>query len=297
MNLHKKSVLITDIDNTLFDWFGFWYHSFDAMLAKTSAISGVSRDTLIKEIKPIHEKYGTSEYSFLLEELPSLQKIYGGREGINEALDEAIHAFRSARKKYLTLYPTVMKSLYALKKQGCHIIAFTESKAYYAASRIKRLELDGIIDVLFSPADHDVPIQENNRAVILLEKTLHMFTPKNEIKPNPQLLLDIIDSINAKPIQCVYIGDSEMKDIEMAQAAGISDVFASYGTNHFEDFKEGYNLLRAVTHWTDEDVQKEKLIKEKVVRSSRPTNTVKVFEELLLLFDFVPFEVGKNGRP
>ncbi len=294
MKLDEKSVLITDIDNTLFDWFGFWYHSFEAMLAKTSAISGVSREVLIKEIKPVHEKYGTSEYSFLLESLPSLQKIYGTRENINEALDEAIHAYRSSRKKYLNLYPTVMDTLVTLKEKGCHIVAFTESKAYYAALRINRLNLDGIIDVLFSPDDHDVPIEKNLRSVILLEKTLHKFTPKNEIKPNPQVLLDIIASIEAKPIQCVYVGDSEMKDIDMAQTAGISDVFASYGTNHFEEHKDGYDLLRAVTHWTEADVQKEKLIKENVI-SSKPTNTVRFFKELLLLFDFVPFEVIKNG--
>ncbi|WP_250879436.1 HAD family hydrolase [Escherichia coli] len=72
-----------------------------------------------------------------------------------------------------------------------------------------------------------------------LVHTKQEYTPKDEIKPNPQLLLDIIASIGAVPEECVYIGDSEMKDIEMAQNANVSDVFAKYGTGHFEKKRRG----------------------------------------------------------
>ena len=70
----KKTVLITDLDNTLFDWFETWYNSFNAMLESVVDISGISRETLIPEIKAIHQKHGTAEYAFLLEEIPSLKK-------------------------------------------------------------------------------------------------------------------------------------------------------------------------------------------------------------------------------
>ncbi|ECW1097582.1 HAD family hydrolase, partial [Salmonella enterica] len=247
----KKTVLITDLDNTLFDWFSVWYHSFNAMLNKVVEISGFSRDDLIAQIKPIHQRYGTAEYSFILESIPLLQEKYGDRDSINSAMDDAIHAFRSERKKYLTLYPTVMDTLNTLKNKGCYIVAYTESKAYYSNFRLTRLGLDGVINVLFSPEDHEIPDGEKKQSKYDLILTKQEYTPVDEIKPNPQLLLDIIKSIGATPEECVYIGDSEMKDIEMAQKANVSDVFASYGTGHFEDNKEGYELLRAVTHWTD----------------------------------------------
>ncbi|ECW7773085.1 HAD family hydrolase, partial [Salmonella enterica] len=259
----KKTVLITDLDNTLFDWFSVWYHSFNAMLNKVVEISGFSRDDLIAQIKPIHQRYGTAEYSFILESIPLLQEKYGDRDSINSAMDDAIHAFRSERKKYLTLYPTVMDTLNTLKNKGCYIVAYTESKAYYSNFRLTRLGLDGVINVLFSPEDHEIPDGEKKQSKYDLILTKQEYTPVDEIKPNPQLLLDIIKSIGATPEECVYIGDSEMKDIEMAQKANVSDVFASYGTGHFEDNKEGYELLRAVTHWTDADVERERKIKEK----------------------------------
>ncbi|WP_438335465.1 HAD family hydrolase [Edwardsiella tarda] len=288
----KKTVLITDLDNTLFDWFSVWYNSFNAMLNKVVEISGIPRSNLIEQIRPVHQKYGTAEYSFILESIPLLQEKYGDRESINLAMDEAIHAFRSARKKYLMLYPTVLETLKILKEKGCFIVAYTESKAYYSNYRLTKLDLDGIIDVLFSPEDHEIPDGEEKQVKYNLIHTKQEYTPKDEIKPNPQLLLDIISSIGAVPEECVYIGDSEMKDIEMAQKANVSDVFASYGTGHFEENKDGYELLRAVTHWTDEDVERERKIKENA-SGAKPTYTVEVFSDILSIFEFSKFKGSK----
>ena len=66
------SVLVTDLDNTLFDWFDIWYTSFSAMLNEIVRISNIPIEVLEREIKTVHEKHGTSEYAFLIEELPSL---------------------------------------------------------------------------------------------------------------------------------------------------------------------------------------------------------------------------------
>lgn len=41
----KKTVLITDLDNTLFDWFSIWYNSFNAMLNKV--VEGDAANLLI----------------------------------------------------------------------------------------------------------------------------------------------------------------------------------------------------------------------------------------------------------
>jgi hypothetical protein len=72
----QKRVLITDVDNTLLDWQDLWYQTFSAMIGKVIEISGVAPETLYAECSVIHQKYGTSEYSRLLEELPCLQKLY-----------------------------------------------------------------------------------------------------------------------------------------------------------------------------------------------------------------------------
>lgn len=284
----KKTVLITDVDNTLFDWFSVWYHSFSAMLNKVVEITDCDRELLISQIKTVHQKYGTSEYSFLLESIPLLQNKYGDAEEINRAMDSAIHAFRSERKKHLNLYPTVLESLIELKRRGCYIVAYTESKAYYSNFRLKRLGLDGLIDIIFLPRDHEIPDGVIKQDKYNLVNTKQRYTPDDELKPNPQLLLDIISSIGATPEECVYIGDSKMKDIDMAKNANVSDVFARYGNQHFEDNKEGYELLRAVTHWTSADVERERLIAEKKL-GEEPTYIADKFADLLDFFEFERF--------
>jgi hypothetical protein len=62
-----KKVLITDLDNTLFDWVALWCACFTAMMNKVVEISGIPVEDLKPEIRRVHQRHGTSEYSFLLE--------------------------------------------------------------------------------------------------------------------------------------------------------------------------------------------------------------------------------------
>ncbi|KQY36942.1 hypothetical protein ASD46_21205 [Rhizobium sp. Root491] len=49
-----------------------------------------------------------------------------------------------------------MRSLRRINGQGTKIVAYTESMAFYSAYRLERFDLDGVIDVMFSPEDHDM---------------------------------------------------------------------------------------------------------------------------------------------
>ena len=156
MVVPKKSVLITDLDNTLFDWVGIWHASFSAMLEELIAVSGVPREQLIREFKAIHQKHRTSEYAFSIEELPSLRKI-NPSDDLKVVYDSAIRRFRQERKRTLKLYPGVMDTLRLIKSRGSLIVGYTESMAFYSMFRVRRLQLDGVLDFLYSPQDHELP--------------------------------------------------------------------------------------------------------------------------------------------
>jgi FMN phosphatase YigB (HAD superfamily) len=279
-----KTVLITDLDNTLFDWVELWHRCFEAMLERLIEISGVKRETLIDEIRTVHQRHRTSEYAFLIEELPSLDAGMGSIAKYQPAID----AFRKTRRETLTLYPTVADTLLKLRGRGARLVGYTESLSFYSSYRVRRLGLDGIFEYIFSPPDHEIPsgidlnkIRKYSASHYELKSTKHVHTPRGIFKPSKEVLHSIIGLLGVEASECVYVGDSLAKDVSMAQDAGIDDVWAKYGLSLDTP---AYNLLRSVTYWSDADIEREKQILECGVR---PTTTLnESFSELLLHYKF-----------
>lgn len=284
------SVVVTDLDNTLFDWVEIWYRSFSALLDSLLTRSGVPEETLLREIRAVHQRHGTSEYAFLIEELPSLRKRHPG-ESLGMVYRQAIDAFDAARDQSLQLYPGVFDALVQLRRSGCLIVGYTESMALYTHHRVRKLGLDGLLDHLYSPADHAIPrglsadqLRRYPVEQCRFSHTVHHYLPRGEHKPNPGVLLDIVRSLGAAPEEVVYVGDSLIKDVSMAQDAGVPDVHAAYGV---AQHRAAYELLRRVSHWTDADVEREKQILGR--GQITPSHTLRSsFSELLGLFEFVP---------
>ncbi|NCP11877.1 MAG: HAD hydrolase-like protein [Sphingomonadales bacterium] len=254
-----KKLLITDVDNTLFDWQRLWFETFSAMAMRVLEISGVDSATFYQQCSAVHQKYGTSEYAFVLSELPCLVELYGG--DLLQEMQPAIDDFREARRKYLRLYDGVLETLQRLKGGGLMIAAFTESKAFYTNYRFRKLGLDGLIDFLYSPADHSLPagrsdLRKYDEASYQFKETVHRFTPEGEVKPNPHILTTIIGELGFTKSETVYVGDNLLKDVFMAQQAGVLDVYAAYGAAQHRE--EEYDLLKKVTHWTPEMIAREK---------------------------------------
>lgn len=233
MELNKRTLLITDVDNTLFDWVDIWYRTFRVMLDRVCAISGFSEEELYPSIRKVHQKYQTSEYAFLLEEIPELRARYGSNT--MEVLAPAVQAFRVARRDALLLYNGVEDTLKQLKSQGVTIVAYTESQEFYTQYRFRKLGLDKLVDYLYSPPDHELPISDV-RALrkypeekYRMELTEQRYTPPGEVKPNPHILSVILDDVKVPAERALYVGDSKMKDITMAQDAGVLDAWAKYG--------------------------------------------------------------------
>lgn len=251
-------LLITDVDNTLLDWQHLWFQSFSSMSNKVIEISQVDAERYYSECSIIHQKYGSSEYSQLLGELPCLRELYG--DNVVARMQPAIDAYREARRQHLRLFDGVRETLAYLKERGIVTAAYTESMAFYTSYRFRKLGLDGLIDFLYSPPDHDLPtspasIRRYEASNYELKHTLHRFTPKGEAKPNPHILATIVAELGFTRKDVIYVGDNLLKNVFMAQEAGIVDVYAAYGAA--QNRKEQYDLLKRVTHWTPEMVARE----------------------------------------
>jgi FMN phosphatase YigB (HAD superfamily) len=286
--MHKTiTTLITDLDNTLYDWVAMWGASFPAMLRVLVEKSGIPQEVIEQQARVIHQQHGTSEYSFLIESLPCLQQKHPGGNLV-EIYKDAVEAYKRGRDAALVLYPTVLSTLTSLRTKGVFIVGYTDSRAFYSKRRVKALKLDGVLDVLYSPADHALPdgktlemLRSQPPAAYELAVTRHNPTPEGETKPNPDLLLDIIREIGGTPESAIYVGDSPMKDIVMAQLAHVEDVYAAYG--HAQKRLE-YAILQRVSHWPESDVKREGEVKIDATHTLH-----KEFAELLDMFDFQPF--------
>jgi phosphoglycolate phosphatase len=282
------SLLVTDLDNTLWNWFDIWYAPFSAMLEEIVGLSGIDRATIIAEIRAVHQVRGTSEYTYLIQELPSLQKRHPG-EDLGVVYENAIHSYRSSRRDVMALYPGVREVLATIKDCGTRIIAYTESHAYVSSYRLKKFGLDGVVDVLFSPPDHDFPtgitpeqMRTLNSEEYKLSTTEHRHTPRGHLKPDSAILELIVDEFGEEASSTVYVGDNLMKDIAMAQKVGIFDVWAKYGT---EIDPDEYSLLQKVSHWSPEDIERE--IEMKNAPNVTATFTLEDnFAEILNYFEF-----------
>jgi phosphoglycolate phosphatase-like HAD superfamily hydrolase len=286
--LPRVRLLVTDFDNTLYDWFASWYPAFSAMLEIICDSSGIAREQLLREIREVNQRRRTSEYSYLLNELPSLTRLHP-HEDVAKVYDDAIHRFRSIRQRTLRLYPGVKDALIRIKQMGIPIVVYTESLAYHSAWRLRRLTLDGVVDCLYSPNDHDFPpsitvdkLRTLPSEFYNLKETSHFSTPAGVLKPNGQVLSSIIEDRGVAASEVAYVGDSLIKDVAMAQHVGALDVLAKYGT--VQDQNE-YELLRQVTYWTDVDVMRERQINESP--SVTPTYVLhERFDEIFQLFRF-----------
>lgn len=267
-----RRLLITDLDNTLWDWFQAWFESFSALLDGLIAVSGVDRGILEEQIKSIHQRRGTTEYSNLIREVPVLIEAAAPRDPF-EVFGAALHAQNSRRKASTELYPGVRESLFALKQAGVRIVGYTESGAYWTEWRIRHTGLDGVIDVLYSSLDHDLTAGVDladlrtghyDESAYGLRETVHRHVPFGVLKPSPEILTTILRDEECSPGAAAYLGDSLMKDIAMAQSANVLDIHAQYG---LVQHQEEYDLLRRVTHWPDRDVAQEKKL-------ARPESTV-----------------------
>ncbi len=282
------SVLITDLDNTLFDWVEMWHASFSTQLEGIAKKSGVDKDVLIKEFKAIHEKYHSSEYSFAVRELPSLLNKHD-RDEIVDIYKSILEDAKNARNAALKMYPGVLETLKDIKLSGALIIGYTESVDFYTKQRIKKLGLDGLLDYVYSPKDHDFPehvcvddVRKYSREHYELSNTQIRHTPKESKKPDKEVLQSILNDIQCPPNDAVYVGDDLIKDVKMAQEAGLLDVHAKYGVAHNT---QQYELLKKVTHWTDEEVERQKKSHDHV----QPTHTIDSFGDLKKLFQFKRF--------
>jgi phosphoglycolate phosphatase-like HAD superfamily hydrolase len=280
----RHSVLVTDLDNTLYDWLAYYMPGFLAMVDVLARQTGRDPDTLKASFKRVHERHRSTEYSFSLQELDVLAEDDSGLSAIEiyQKYDEAIHAFRSARSTAAktVVYPGVRETLASIRASGYKIVAATESLRYHAVQRLKHLNLEGYFDALLVGKDHPFPSGLAARDIRLYGTDYDTTVPvvievSSEIrKPNPAFIAPLLEALGIEGTQMVYVGDSIVRDVQMARRIGAVDVYAQYGTRVDPTLT---NELRKITYWTSHDVENDTA--ERAI-AQPPTHSIDGFAEV-----------------
>jgi HAD superfamily hydrolase (TIGR01549 family) len=282
-------LLITDLDNTLYDWVSFFASSFYEMVREAAVLLHADQGDLLDQLRDVHRRHHNSEHPFALLETPLVQARFPGlsRSEQKKALDEAFHAFNRKRQELLVLYPTVEDTLKTISNLNVPIVGHTEATVPNAVFRLHKLGIAGLFSKLYAatppPQEHPDPEFRLEPAPILVR-----YLAPNERKPDPAIVLDICRDLGVPPNETLYVGDSLARDIGMAQAAGAWAAWARYGTEYDKTL---WDRLVRITHWTPEDVARAETAR-KLYGDCVPNQTLEQFGDVLLHFEFA----NRGGR-
>jgi phosphoglycolate phosphatase len=261
----SKRLLVCDLDNTLYDWVTYFVSAFYAMVDEAVKITGCDREQLLDDFREVHREHSDSEHPFALLETQTIKRLFPfeSRADVARRLDRAFYAFNSKRKENLRLYPGVKEVLDALSSQGITLVAHTESKLYAVVDRLSRLELTNYFSKVYcrerSIAHHPNPsVGSQWLSRFPMNKVREL--SHHQKKPSPEVLLEICADQGITIDQTAYVGDSIARDIMMANDTGVYSIWAKYGTSHHS---EAYPLLVRVSHWTEQDILRERELAEK----------------------------------
>ncbi|CAM2009218.1 HAD family hydrolase [Acanthopleuribacter pedis] len=289
--MRSIDLVITDLDNTLYDWVHFFTASLYAMTQKAALILSVSEEQLLKELQKVHQRYHNTEHPFALLETETVKHYTKGlsRKKQMNALDEAFHAFNAVRNRELTLYQGVRQGLQRLVNSGVTVVGHTEATLPNAVFRLKKLGLTPFFHGLHAPAHGGLPHPKGPSPTTANQGIKIVTLPPKQRKPDVAVLKGILDEWDAKPETSLYIGDSLIKDMSMAVEAGLASAWAKYGTHHPD---EAWKKLVRISHWTEEDVAQAETLRMRYPNLEPDAVLDQSFEQIFSHFHFEPANKG-----
>jgi phosphoglycolate phosphatase len=300
-------IVITDLDNTLWDWHEIYVRAymkmFDSLVQYTKEKKlQLDKDLLFKQIRAVHLEHKDSEYPlsilhtqvikdlFKTNELNKLKKIC--KEPFLKSFEQAHHAGLEA-----SLYGNIHETLLKIQESGIKIVAYTDAKIYAVLRRLGHYKLFDVFDMIVCRKLHDNlqgPAERYYRSMIhnagghnyLDGKILQI--DGGFCKPRPETLGYIIEELQKKyknlsnlhPREIVYVGDSLRRDIFMVNTFNqknaynhphdrMTAIYAEYGVVEYahSDHTEMYEFLRKISFWDPKD-EEDEIAKQKAEAQS-----------------------------
>lgn len=261
-----KRLLILDMDNTLYDWRAHFCALFEPLVTALSDLIGESATLLKQQFRAIHQQEGHMECASVVRRLPALRAWAKGARARRFELDSVVQAVVDRSRSRLRAYPGVRQTLASIADAGWEIVVFTESPARPAAERLHELNLTQFVSVVYGG---HIP---RGRATVRIPTV----SLPSLVKPAPDALHRILRRHNAPASLGLYVGDSMSRDVSMARAAGVTGVWARYGSHLQEEHRQA---LSEASCWGDDKVHRE--LGSTRGGDVRPDHVIDSFSELV----------------
>lgn len=243
-------VLLTDLDNTLFNWIDYFAPCFREMVAALSRASGIHEAEISRQFGDVYRERQAAEYRRAIQELALHHRVSPAVRA--RLVREGWTAFVRERRRRLRTYPGVPETLRTLRGRGVTVVGVTNAALTDAASRLRQLRLTGLFDGLVAwegvpdPGEQALAGPHRTR----LPTVVPLKTP--DLKPSRAAFFTALECGRALPdSQIVAVGDSLANDLAPARHAGATTVWARYG---HECDRENYELISQITFWPPERI-------------------------------------------
>ncbi len=267
----RTALIVTDIDNTVFDWVTYYVHSFSALLRKVESITKIPYVTLATESQDVFTRHGSIEYPFLIQELPSVVAHYGDNidQMLMEAVDPGRSMFLKTAESFLRPYAGVRETLEKIRTThpDLPLVALTDAPRYVAMWKLNKLGLLPHFSAVYGLADPRIPTCERNGRVkvdpeILLKHLQQVnfgfkgrirILPDEYEKPGTRglktVLMDYgLDEDPAHRQSVLWVGDNLRKDVGLGQRLGVRTAWAKYGVLADEDLYKSLHEFSPVAN-------------------------------------------------
>lgn len=250
--MRDQLLVVTDVDNTLYDWVSLWHGAFHALVQTLSDQTRQPVEHWLQQAHTVHVRRSATECPSILCDLASAA-TWPPAVDASHVMPLAAAAYRDYWDHHLTTYPGIREALTELAEQGHMVVAYTEGDVSIAATRLARLGLAGVIRRVFGRSPLPAPTEPRWCTVSVTRNCPISvdFIPREDSKPNPTGLRSIIAMCDASAQNTVYVGDNLWKDVVMAQTLGVTAMWARYGAARNA---EHVALLERVAHWSAQSV-------------------------------------------
>lgn len=248
----SKRMLITDLDNTLYNFVDYYAPSFRGMVHALAKKLDIPETELISQFKEVYALHSSLEYGFAVQELECVK--HKNHTETLELIKIAKGAFSRVRQKNLVTYPNVKETLHWLEQQGVTIVGVTNAPSFQALRRLSQLHIEKYFNALVCWEGVRFVVDDYSKKFIQKEEEGQYKTkikkvwklPKDKLKPNIEGYQMVLNEFNIDCRNCYIVGDSISKDVEPAEKVGANGIWARYGE---KVEKKNLDTVLSISNW------------------------------------------------